>query len=363
MSIIHDLLASAVESGASDVHLKFGKGPILRISGALVASRFDALSAEDLTEIVDDIMPPHLTEPYASFHEADFSHEEEGVGRFRVNVFKAQQIPALAMRHVKTNIATCEELNLPPQIAELSKIKRGIVLLAGTTGSGKSTTLAALVNEINRTQDRRIITVEDPIEYLFQDERATITQREVGLDTVSYERSLRYLLRQDPDVIMIGEMRDEVSIMIAMLASETGHLIFSSVHANTASQAIPRILDVFPSHERDKTRLAMSENLRAVVCQRLVPSIQGGVVPAVEILINSPTVRKLLVRNQLDILAQAVEKGKEDGMQSFNQSCYDLITAGKITEADGMAASSNPEALRMNLQGIFLDESSGILQT
>ena len=363
MSIIHDLLASAVESGASDVHLKSDKEPVLRVSSALVSSRFDALSADDLVQIVDDLLPPHLTEQYATYHEADFSHHEEGVGRFRVNVFKAQQIPALAMRHVKTTIETIDELNLPPQIADLAKIQRGIVLLAGTTGSGKSTTLASLINQINKTQERRIITVEDPIEYLFEDDKAVITQREVGLDTESYERSLRYLLRQDPDVIMIGEMRDELSIMTAMLASETGHLIFSSIHANSSSQAIPRILDVFPSHERDKTRMALAENLRAIVCQRLVPAIQGGVVPVVEVLTNSPTVRKLLVRNQLDVLGQAVEKGKDDGMQSFNQSCYDLITGGKITEAEGMAAASNPESLRMNLQGIFLDESSGILQT
>ena len=363
MSIIRTLLETAVSEQASDVHLKCGKEPYFRTRGALVGSRFEVLSAEDLERIVGDLLPPHLQKKYAEQHEADFSHHEEGVGRFRVNVFVAQSTPALALRHVKMDIPTLDELNLPPQLRQFSTIQRGIVLMAGTTGSGKSTTLACLLQAINESQRKRIITVEDPIEYLFKDDHALITQREVGLDTLSYEESLKYLLRQDPDVIMIGEMRDELSIMTAMLASETGHLIFSSIHATSSSQAIPRILDVFPSHERDKTRMALAENLKAIICQRLIPAVQGGLVPVVEIMINTPTVKNLLVRNRLETLGQAIEKGREDGMQSFNQSCYDLIKAGKISESDGMLAATNPEALRMNLEGIFLDESSGILQT
>jgi twitching motility protein PilT len=361
MSIIRDLLQNAVERGASDIHLKVGKEPVFRVHGAIETSRFDVLSAEDLEQIVTDILPPQLAETFRLSNEADFSHNEETVGRFRVNLFRAQRTAAIAMRHVRIDIPTVTDLNLPPQLERLAHLERGIVLMAGTTGSGKSTTLAALIQTINRTRRRRIITVEDPIEYMFIDDQSIITQREVGLDTASYEVSLKHLMRQDPDVIMIGEMRDATSIMTALIASETGHLVFSTIHASSAAQAVPRMLDVFPATERDKIRLALAENLQAVVCQRLIGSVQGGVVPAAEIMINTSTVRKLLVKNQLDVLSAAIEKGTEDGMQSFNQSVYKLVKSGRITEADGMAAATNPESLRMNLQGIFLDEGRSIL--
>jgi twitching motility protein PilT len=267
------------------------------------------------------------------------------------------------MRHVKSKVPTFEQLRLPPQLARLAEVERGIILLSGTTGSGKSTTLAAILNQINRTQRLRIITVEDPVEYIIEDDRSVVTQREVGLDTLSYQAALKHLMRQDPDVILIGEMRDEMSIRTALLAAETGHMVMSTLHAGTASLAVPRMLDVFPAHEQNQIRMGIAGNLHAIVCQRLIPDLQGKVVPAVEIMVNTPTVRKLLEKNQIEVLSAAIEKGRDDGMQTFNQSIYDLITNGVVGAEEGLRYATNPEALRMNLQGIFLDEGRGILAT
>jgi len=363
MSILRDLLGKAVELGASDVHLKPNQDPYYRVSSRLVESGFDKLGADDLELIVKDILPPHLEDSFREEHEADFSYEEEGIGRFRTNIFMAQYIPTIAMRHVKTNVPSFAELGLPDILEKLALVPRGIILLSGTTGSGKSTTLAAMIQKINRTDKRRIITLEDPVEYIFPDNQSLITQREIGLDTLSYQAALKRVMRQDPDVIMIGEMRDEVSFQAALAASETGHLVFSTLHAGTASQAVFRILDLFPSAERDQIRMSLAVNLHSIICQRLIPAIKGGVVPACEILINTPTVRKLMIKNQLDMLSAAVETGGEDGMQNFNQHLYKLIRSGTISEAEGMENATNPEQLRMNLQGIFLDEGKRILAT
>ncbi len=361
MSMLRDLLQQAVAAGASDIHLKSDQVPYVRVSGGLVVVDGEILPTAYMHDLVVDIVPAHLLEVFHREHEVDFSHYEEGVGRFRVNIFYAQGAPAVVMRHVKDQIPTFDQLRLPSQLVQLAHVERGIVLLAGTTGSGKSTTLAAIIGEINRTQCRRIITVEDPIEYVFEDIRSLVTQREVGLDTPGFESALKHMMRQDPDVILIGEMRDATSIRTAFLAAETGHLVLSTLHAGTADLAVPRMIDVFPSHERENVRMAIAANLHAVVCQRLVPDADGGVIPAVEIMINTSTVRKLLERGQLDVLSAAIATGKEDGMQSFNQSVYEHIRNGTVNETEGMAAATNPEALRMNLQGIFLDEGSRIL--
>jgi twitching motility protein PilT len=361
MSLIRELLAKAVERDASDVHLKPGQKPHFRVGGELEGFGSETLGEEDLRAIVADLLPPYLRESYQRTHEADFSHEEPGSGRYRVNVFNAQGAPSLAMRHVKSRIPTVQELRLPPRIRDLAGVRRGIVILAGTTGSGKSTTLAAVIGEINRTLRRRVITVEDPVEYLFQDEMSLITQREVGLDTLSFESALKYVLREDPDVILIGEMRDRVSIRTSLLAAETGHLVLSTLHAGTASQAVPRMLDVFSAEEQDQIRMAIASTLHAVVCQRLLRDVEQRLVPAVELLFNTPTVRKLLERNELERLGAAIDTGGEDGMQSFNQALYHLIRSGTVTETQGMRFATNPESLRMNLQGIFLDEGRRIL--
>ena len=363
MSILRELLQKAVSLEASDVHIKPRQTPFFRAHARLVESGFDVLSEKDIEQIVIDIMPAHLREPFRIGHEADFSHHEEGVGRFRTNVFLAQSAPTIAMRYVKSQIPTVEQLRLPIHLKELARVERGIILLSGTTGSGKSTTLAAIIGEINRTERSRVITIEDPVEYFFDDDQSLITQREVGLDTLGFHEALTRVMRQDPDVILIGEMRDRESIRTAMLAAETGHLVLSTVHSANASIAVPRILDMFPPDEREQMRMAIAENFHAIICQRLMPDVYGGVVPAVEIMINTSTVRKLIERNQLDVLSAAIETGKEDGMQSFNQSIYQLIKAGTITEAEGLRFATNPESLRMNLRGIFLDEGKRILAT
>lgn len=361
MSIIRDLLERAVNMEASDIHIKAGVEPIYRIHGALTESGFEILTADDMRKIAADLLPPYLQASYEAEHEADFALFEEGLGRFRVNLFNSQGVPTLALRFVKTQVPTFESLRLPPQLKKLAFADRGIILLSGTTGSGKSTTLAAVIGEINRTQRLRIITVEDPIEYNFKDEQSVITQREVGLDTMSYQHALKHLMRQDPDAILIGEMRDRLSIRTALLASETGHLVMSTIHAGTCDLAIPRILDVFPSDEQDQIRMAIAGNLFSIVCQRLIQDINGKYVPIVEIMFNTPTVKKLIEKNQLEVISAAVETGGEDGMQSFNQCVYHLIKDGTITEEEGMRAATNPEQLRMNLQGIFLDEGKRIL--
>jgi twitching motility protein PilT len=361
MPLLRELLRQVVEQGASDIHLKPNQHPILRVHGELTPIGADPLTAEDLIQFISQILPPHVTKRFEVEHEADFSLEEPEVGRFRVNVFHSSGEPSIVMRHVKTRIPTFEELHLPPILKKVAESPRGIILACGTTGSGKSTTLAALIQHINQTDRLRILTIEDPIEYIFQDQLSVISQREVGIDTLSFHASLKHVLRQDPDVIMIGEMRDAESFMAALAASETGHLIFSTLHTGTAAQSVSRILDFFPAHERDGLRMGLSANLRAVFCQRLIPSPRYGVVPAAEIMINTPTVRKLLEKNQIEKLDAAIETGTEDGMQTFNQSIYHLIKRGDITEGEGMLRASNPEALKMNLKGIFLDESRRIL--
>ncbi|MBA4388812.1 MAG: twitching motility protein [Verrucomicrobia bacterium] len=363
MSIIRDLLIKAVEMDASDVHIKPHTGPYFRAHAKLAESGFDVITPEQMEAIIKDIIPPYLAKAFEAQHEADFSLVEEGAGRFRVNVFMSQGVPAIAMRYVKNRIPTVEDLRLPSQLVNLSNAERGIILLCGTTGSGKSTTLAAIIGGINRNHRRRIITVEDPIEYTFQDDQSVVSQREVGLDTLSFQNALKHLMRQDPDVILIGEMRDPVSIRTALLAAETGHLVLSTLHAGSASLSVPRMLDVFPDAEQDQIRMGLAGNLHTVICQRLVPDVKGGVIPAVEIMVNTSTVRKLMEKNQLEILAAAIETGKDDGMQSFNQSIYNHIKAGFITEKEGMRYATNPESLRMNLQGIFLDEGKRILAT
>ncbi|MCX7819668.1 MAG: PilT/PilU family type 4a pilus ATPase [Kiritimatiellae bacterium] len=363
MPTLHELLKLAVERGASDLHLVPDRPPMLRIAQELVPAAPDPVTAADVAAAAEALLPPHLRDGFRTRREADFSHMEPGVGRFRVNVFVATGNCTISMRHVKDRVPSFEELHLPPQIRAIAMFPRGIVLATGTTGCGKSTTLAAIIEHINTHLVRRIVTIEDPIEYLFRPARSVISQREVGIDTQSFHAALKHVLRQDPDVIMIGEMRDAESFVAALSAAQTGHLVFSTLHTGTAAQAIPRILDFFPASERDSVRMALADNLRAVFCQRLVPSTDGGVRPAVEILIVTPTVRKLIEQNRLDKLPAAIETGTEDGMQTFNQSLYAMIRAGEVTEEVALRYASNPEALRMNLKGVFLDEARRILST
>jgi twitching motility protein PilT len=265
------------------------------------------------------------------------------------------------MRFVKTRVPGFEELGLLPQIKQIAESPRGIVLVAGATGCGKSTTLAAMIEHINSNFKKHIITLEDPIEYVFEDNQSVIEQREIGLDTLSFHHALIHVLRQDPDLIMIGEMRDDISFTAAMSASDTGHLVLSTLHTTNAPQSIHRILDFFKAEEREQIRRQLGGTLRAVICQRMVGTVDGKLTPAFEIMLDTPLVRKLIEEDRLDKLAGAIETGTDDGMINFNQSLFNLVKSGRVTEKEALSKASNPQALEMNFKGIFLDDSRRIL--
>lgn len=355
------ILRYAVNIGASDIHLKPNKPPILRVSAQLINVEADAPTDTDMMELSKEIIPEFLQQKFKEEREADFSYFVPDVGRFRTNIYTQRGQINLALRHVKAKVPDFATLNLPEVLKKIAMSERGIVFVAGATGSGKSTTLACMLEYVNNHEKSHIITLEDPIEFVFEDKQCVINQREVGLDTLSFRAALKNVLRQDPDIIMVGEMRDAESFGAAITAAETGHLVVTTVHSNNAAQTITRVLDFFPHEERPQILRALAGCLCAVVCQRMIPAKNGGAVPAVEILINTPIVRKLLEDGKVEKLPAAIESGGEDGMQSFNQSIYKHIKSGLISEEDGIAKASNPDQLKMNLKGIFLDESRRII--
>ena len=361
MEIFHRVLKTAVEGGASDVHLKVGTPVIVRINRQLIAIECPYPTDAWMNSIVKQITPVHLRQKLEEDREIDFSYFVAGIGRFRTNLFQQRGQWCLAMRFVKTLVPSFEELGLLPQIRKIAESPRGIVLVAGSTGCGKSTTLAAMVEHINSNFKKHIITLEDPIEYVFEDNQSVIEQREVGLDTLSFHSALVHVLRQDPDIIMIGEMRDAISFTAAMSAADTGHLVLSTLHTTNASQSISRVLDFFKAEEREQVRRQLSGCMQAVVCQRMVTTVSGAVTPALEIMINTPTVKKLIEENRLDKLSAAIETGADDGMLNFNQALFQLVKDGKVSQREALAKASNPQALEMNFKGIFLDEGRRIL--
>lgn len=363
MDILFEFFLQAVEANASDIHLKVGQSPIYRLEGQLYKAEAPPVTSDQLMELINEILSPALKEQFDRDQEADFAWSLNENIRFRANLFASNGDPTLALRYVKSAIHTFETLNLPPQLGELAMRRQGIILLGGTTGSGKSTTLAAMIQYINDREFRRMITIEDPIEYLFTDKMSVISQREVGFDTNSFGTGLRAAMRQDPDVIMVGEIRDRDSVETAIAAAETGHLIFSTIHTDNSAQSILRIMDMFPADERGAVRQALANTLAGVICQRLIPDMSGKARPAAEIMINTPIVRKLIAEENVEKLAVAIEAGGEDGMQSFNQALYGMVEAGHINEEIALRNATNPEALRMNLRGIFLDTSSRIVGT
>jgi twitching motility protein PilT len=361
MELFHRILKLAVESGASDAHIKIGTPIIFRINRQLVAIESPSPTEEWMNMVVKTITPVHLQKRLEEEREIDFSYFEPGTGRFRTNLFQQRGQFCLAMRYVKTNVPSFQELGLLETIKKIAESPRGIVLLAGSTGCGKSTTLAAIIEHINANFKKHIVTMEDPIEYVFEDNQSVIEQREVGLDTQSFEHALKHVLRQDPDVIMIGEMRDSTSFTAAMSAADTGHLVLSTLHTTNAAQSISRILDFFKADEREQIRRQLAGTLQAVICQRMVNTNSGGVTPALEILINTGTVKKLIEENRLDKLPAAIETGGEDGMQNFNGALFQLVKDRKVSEREALAKATNAQALEMNFKGIFLDEGRRIL--
>jgi len=361
MELFHRILKTAVDGGASDVHLKIGTPVVFRINRQLVAIECPYPTQEWANKIVQLITPEHLKAKLNAEREVDFSYYEPGIGRFRTNLFQQRGQWALAMRYVKTQVPSFEELGLLPQIRSLAESPRGIVLVAGSTGSGKSTTLAAMMEHVNANFKKHVITLEDPIEFVFEDNQSVIEQREVGLDTLSFHQALKNVLRQDPDIIMIGEMRDSTSFTAAMSAADTGHLVLSTLHTNNAALSVTRVLDFFKAEEREQVRRQLAGCLQGVVCQRMVSSVTGTMTPALEIMVNSPTVKKLIEENRLDKLSAAIETGGDDGSLSFNQSLFQLVKEGKVSQKEALAKASNPQALEMNFKGIFLDEGKRIL--
>ena len=355
------ILKTAVDGGASDVHLKIGTPVVFRINRQLIAIECPVPTEDWMNNVVKQVLPVHLKQRLEEQREVDFSYFLPNIGRFRTNLFQQRGQWCLAMRYVKTVVPSFEELGLLPVLKQIAESPRGILLLAGSTGCGKSTTLAAMIEHINANSRKHIITLEDPIEYVFEDNQSVIEQREIGLDTPSFSDGLRYVLRQDPDVIMIGEMRDAVSFFAAMSAADTGHLVLSTLHTTNASQSVGRILDFFKPEEREQIRRQLAATLQAVVCQRMVPTIAGGITPALEIMINSGTIRKLIEDNRLEKLPAAIETGGEEGMLNFNQSLFQLVKDGKVSQKDALAKATNAQALEMNFQGIFLTEGKRIL--
>jgi len=361
MELFQRILKTAVEGGASDVHVKIGSPVIFRINQQLIAIECPLPTEDWMNKIVDQVVPAHLKKGIDEEREADFSYFIPGIGRFRTNLFQQRGQWCLAMRHVKTHVPSFEELGLLPQVKKIAESPRGIVLLAGATGCGKSTTLAAMIEHINANFKKHIITMEDPIEYVFEDNQCVVEQREVGLDTLSFHHALKHVLRQDPDIIMIGEMRDALSFTAAMSAADTGHLVLSTLHTTTAGQSVNRILDFFKAEEREQIRRQLAGTLQAVVCQRMVATVAGGIAPALEIMINTATVKKLIEENRLDKLPAAIETANDDGMLNFNQALFQLVKDGKVSEQEALSKATNPQALEMNFKGIFLDEGRRIL--
>jgi len=360
--MFHRILKTAVDGGASDVHLKTGTPVIFRINRQLIAIECPLPALEWMNNVVKTITPVHLKQKLEEQREIDFSYYVPSIGRFRTNLFQQRGQWCLAMRYVKTIVPSFEELGLLDQIKRIAESPRGIVLVAGSTGCGKSTTLAAMIEHINANFKKHLVTLEDPIEYVFEDNQCVIEQREVGLDTLSFHHALKHVLRQDPDIIMIGEMRDSISFTAAMSAADTGHLVLSTLHTTNAAQSVSRILDFFKADEREQIRRQLAGTLQAVVCQRMVNTIAQGMTPAVEILINTPTVHKLIEENRLDKLPAAIETGTDDGMINFNQALFQLVKDGKVSEKEALTKATNPQALEMNFKGIFLDEGRRILQ-
>jgi len=353
---INDLLKIAVENKASDLHLKVGNPPVLRVDGELrPLTELSRLMQEDTVGMAFSIMNARQKQHFKENLEIDLSYAVPGIGRFRCAVFQQRGSVGLVARVIASRIMSLRELNLPPVIEKICEERRGLVLCTGTTGSGKSTTLAAMVHEINMKRSKHIVTIEDPIEYVHRDRRSLITQRELDVDTRSYANALRASLRQDPDVILLGEMRDLETIDTAMMAAETGHLVFSTLHTLDATETVNRLISVFPPHHQQQVRLQLGQVLRAVISMRLVVRADGsGRVPAVEIMLATPYIRDCIeIKEKTKFIRDQIAQGTSQyGMQTFDQSLFKLFTAGLITLEEALKRASNADEFRLRLEGV-----------
>jgi len=351
---LDELLHKLAERGGSDLHLKVGRPPLFRIAGDLLATSFPEVTRQEMQEAMFRIMTPPVKRKFEKSLEVDFAYEVPGLARFRVNAYVQRQDIAAAFRLIPLEVPTIDALGLPEVFKDVASHQNGLVIVTGPTGSGKSTTLAAIIQHVNQNRPVHIITIEDPIEFVYTDELATISQRELGVDTYDLLAALRSALRQDPDVILMGEMRDRATMEFAITAAETGHLVFSTLHTNDAKQTLDRIIDAFSQTEYAKQiRQQLALSLRAVICQRLLKRADGtGMVPTIEILINSPNVRQILAEGATRDLDKVMENDTYYKMQTFNQSLLSLVKQGLVTEEEAIAASSAPEDLKLGLRGV-----------
>jgi twitching motility protein PilT len=353
---VNDLLKLAVERGASDLHLKVGSFPMMRVGGLLMpVSQEKKLDHEDVVAMSTSIMSTQQREKFKDSQEVDLAYSVPGLGRFRCNVFQQRGTVGLVLRVIPMQIRTIDELGLPKVLKTIAQEERGLVLVTGTTGSGKSTTLAAMIDHINNTREAHVMTVEDPIEFLHRDAKAIINQREVAVDTRSFAHALRSALRQDPDVILVGEMRDFETIETGLLAAETGHLVFSTLHTVDATETISRIVSVFAPHQQKQVRLQLASVLKAVISQRLMPRKDGkGRAPAVEVMVSTPFIRDCIVdKEKTHSIPGAIAAGTSQyGMQSFDQSIFSLFSQGLVSYEEALRWASNVDEFKLRVQGI-----------
>lgn len=354
---IDTLVSKLVEMEGSDLHLKVGAPPAIRRHGLLqYLEGHEVMRPVDTENIIQDIMSEKLLKEFEESGEADFSYAVRGVGRFRVNAFRQRGSVSIVMRFIPFGVPKFEDLNLPDAIATLAREERGIVLVTGTTGSGKSTTLASMINLINRTTSKHIMTIEDPIEFLHRDEKCIINQREVGTDTESYARALKRVLRQDPDVILIGEIRDSESAQIALSAAETGHLVLSTLHTLDATETISRMIDLFPPHERMQVRAMLAGTLRGIIGQRLIRTKDSkGRAAACEIMVTTGRIRDFIMDpDQTGQIQTAISEGEYYGMQTFDQALLKLIEQDRVNYEEALQIASRPQDFRLMVQSLGL---------
>jgi twitching motility protein PilT len=353
---INDVLKVATERKASDVHLKVGSHPLIRVDGTLVPMvEFKRLLQEDTIAMAFSMMSTQQKEKFKQLLEIDIAYSVPGLGRFRCNIFQQRGSVGLVLRLIPARIQTIRELLLPPVLERIAEEERGLVLVTGSTGSGKSTTLAAMVEHINSHRNCHIVTIEDPIEFLHRDKKSIVNQREVEVDTRAFSVAMRTALRQDPDVILVGEMRDFETIETALLAAETGHLVMSTLHTTDATETINRIIAVFPPHQQKQIRIQLSAVLKAIISMRLLPRADGlGRVPAVEVLVSTQYIRECIeVKEKTKLIRDAIAQGTSQyGMQTFDQSLFMLYKAGMITLEEALRHATNPDELRLRVQGI-----------
>lgn len=347
---VEGLIIRAISDGASDIHLSAGHCPILRTSGNLLPlMNLPVLTAEDTMGILSELISAEFKERFLVTKEIDFSYEFHGKGRFRGNAFYQKGAVGIALRAIPTQVKTISELNLPPILEMFTRKKQGFFLVVGPVGQGKSTTLASMIELVNRERSEHIVTIEDPIEYLFRSEKSIIDQREAGIDTQNFKTGLQAAFRQDVDVIMIGEMRDPETISTAVTAAETGHLVLSTLHTNNASQTIDRIIDSFPGDQQSQIRVQLAGSLIGIFSQRLIPRISGGLIPAYELLINNNAVSSLIREGRTHEVDIVIETGMKDGMIDMNRCLSDLARRGEITPENALLYSFNPKGLERML--------------